>query len=118
MTSATDQTQLTLAEIFQDGMIFQRNEPIRIWGTAPAAGLILTTITDKNGTILADSQSSLSHAGAFMITLPALTAAEGLSLRVTFAEQQLLLQDLAIGDVWLAGGQSNMEFFLKYDRDF
>ena len=28
------------------------------------------------------------------------------------------LYDICIGEVWLAGGQSNMEFYMKYDADY
>lgn len=36
---------------------------------------------------------------------------------ISSGEEKLVLQDIQVGEVWLAGGQSNMEFHMRYDAD-
>ena len=50
------------------------------------------------------------------MTLPALRASEKESLAVCCGAETLCLDDLAVGEVWLAGGQSNMEFHMRYEK--
>ena len=126
---------ITLPEFFQNGMIFQRGKEIRIFGQALPGAEITAAFyeTDHSG---ADSDFSLSKTagdsllsgtasadkdGHFLLTMPPLPAAENLSLSLSVRgvdELPIFLNDISFGDIWLAGGQSNMEFFLKYDQDF
>ena len=64
----------------------------------------------------------------FCITLPAQKAGGPYMLKVyetTLSDERttqqspvLLLEDIMVGEVWLAGGQSNMEYQLENDRDY
>ena len=117
--------QWKLAEIFQSGMMFQREKEMILWGEA----LPDTEITAKLAK--ADSSSApeplyvakctADRNGHFRITLPPQEAGFGYCIHVTPSTDvsaEILLDNVCFGDVWLAGGQSNMEFFLKYDRDW
>ncbi len=114
-----------LAEIFQSGMLLQRDREIVLWGTA-APGITATAVfyqEDAQGTAgsLLCGKGTAGPDGRFRITLPPQTAGEGYLLEITFDCAQagsIRLDNICIGDLWLAGGQSNMEFFLKYDRDW
>ncbi|MBR2766062.1 MAG: hypothetical protein IKE03_08795 [Blautia sp.] len=110
--------ELSLPLIFQDRMVLQREKPVRIWGETNAA-LVNVTLSGKSGII--EQKSVQVCAGRFMCELPAQPAGTGFSLSVSTADEsggdpaKILLQDISFGDIWLACGQSNMEYFLRYD---
>lgn len=107
--------QLTLFSLFQSGMVIQRNKPIRIWGNAPKNSIV--TISLNAFCVAATTHKN----GSYDITLPAMKEAVDLTLTVSCNMEGIMpivLTDVAIGDVWIAGGQSNMEFFLRYDKDW
>lgn len=102
---------LKLADIFQSSMVLQREKPIRIFGMAETG--------KKIKAILGEAEAECTACdGAFVMELPALSAARGMRLKVTDGETQLILEDISIGDVYLASGQSNMEYFLRYEAHF
>ena len=103
--------QLTLPDIFQNQMILQRNKPIPVWGQCNFACNLTITLGVHTVTCIAKES-------AFSCTLPAMDAATDLTLSI-FEEgcstPTIRLEHIAMGDIWLAGGQSNMEFFLRYE---
>ena len=103
---------LSVAKLFQNHMVLQRNKPIRIWGTAQPFAAIKAGIGTQHAAVHADAD------GAWMLELPPQEAGTGNHLRIECGSEQLDLQDISIGEVWLAGGQSNMEFHMKFDRDY
>jgi len=107
--------QLTLFSLFQSGMVLQRNKPIHIWGSAPAGCIV--TISLNTFCVAASTHED----GTFDVTLPSMKEAVNCTITVSCNIEGIMpivLSDVAIGDVWLAGGQSNMEFFLRYDKDW
>jgi len=111
-----------LAEIFQNGMLFQREKEIVLWGNAEP-GITVTATFYKEGVSkpFLHGKNEADRNGLFLITLPPQKAGEGYRLCITFESadtEPILLKNIGFGDIWLAGGQSNMEFFLKYDCDW
>ena len=102
-----------LAEYFDCGMVLQRRKPIRLWGKSDKAGTVSVSIND----VLLWKEEILS--GEFSFYLPAQEAMENAVLRLNHSgtEETILISNVDIGEVWLAGGQSNMEFLLKYDKE-
>ena len=96
---------LCLHNLFQSGMVLQRDKPIRIWGWAEPGEKVTVTFGEK-------TQSSTTAADrSWKVELPALPASsEPRTLVVQGKAATLKLEDILIGDVWLLGGQSNMEF--------
>jgi sialate O-acetylesterase len=104
-------TGLRPAQIFADGMVLQRHKPIRIWGTGVARSSVAATLGDDTVATLVDDD------GSWALTLPERAAARGLTLELDDGQSRLTFRDVAIGEVWIAGGQSNMEFHLEFDAD-
>lgn len=104
---------IQLTEIFQPGMTLQRNKPIRIWGTSEKENNIRVTL---NGALL--TEETLPQ-GKFQFYLPPQEAMEDAELRFedTSTCQTITLTSVDFGEIWIAGGQSNMEFLLKYDKE-
>lgn len=96
---------LCLHNLFQSGMVLQRDKPIRIWGWAAPGENVSVTFGEK-------TQSSTAAADrSWKVELPTLPASsEPQTLVVQGQAKTLKLEDILIGDVWLLGGQSNMEF--------
>ena len=98
------------AEIFQSGMVLQREKPVIIWGIADAGDEITVSIQGKKGSGTADEQ------GKWKVELPALKASENERMVVASKCEVISYTDVAIGEVWIAGGQSNMEFYMRYEK--
>ena len=84
---------------FGDHMVLQRDRPVRVWGTAKAGETVKVSFGGRSVETTADAS------GAWRTELPAMPAsAEGRELVANDAR----LKDVLVGEVWLAGGQSNM----------
>jgi len=121
--------QFSLYSIFQSGMVLQRQKPILIWGEAPQSSHVTVCLHANDSSpcaasddTAADTVSVLADAnGKWQCTLPAREAGEGYTLTVTCdfdSSMEIVLEQVSIGDIWLACGQSNMEFFLRYDENW
>jgi len=95
-----------LPKIFTDNMMFQRDMPVRVWGWADAGEEVSVTLSGKTATTKADAT------GKWKAELPALKEGENLELTVK-GKNSLELKNVIIGDIWVCGGQSNMEWTLN-----
>ena len=94
---------IKLASVFTDNMIIQRGMPVKVFGVSDVGG----NLTVKIGEV---SQSQAIEAGAFCATLPELKyTVSPLEMIVTFGGDEVRLTNILLGEVWFAGGQSNME---------
>jgi hypothetical protein len=99
--------QLQTARIFTNGMVLQRNLEIPVWGTAGAGDTIIVTLNSVADTAFADSE------GKWEATLPAMSAGGPHIMTIACGDLSLTRTNVYIGDVWLAAGQSNMQFKLS-----
>ncbi len=96
---------LEVSELFSDHAVLQREKPITVWGwTAPRA-----MVAVELGDGLASAKGCSGDDGRFEVRLPAQTAGGPYRLKVSAGGEEYRAEDLYIGEVWLAGGQSNME---------
>ena len=110
-TSRVD-AKVKLPALISDGMILQREQPVKVWGTADAGEDIqvrfLKNATPngvKSGKLKAVYTATADADGKWSITLPAMKPGGPYVLQVNDIE----LKDILVGDVWLCSGQSNME---------
>lgn len=73
----------------------------------PLEKVVAAFLTDARGQEIAQSENHANGDGTFMLTLPALPAGGPLALRVRCGADELVFHDVMVGEVWLAGGQSN-----------
>jgi sialate O-acetylesterase len=102
-----------LASIFSDNMVLQRNKSVKVWGESEENNLITVSIDTIEVTVQAQN-------GKWIAELPPMEASEACEIRVSSNNEkdyQIIIKNVAIGEVWIAGGQSNMQFELKYDED-
>ncbi len=99
---------LCVSNVFQSNMVIQRDKPIAIWGWAQP---------DEKVTVRFAGQEASATAGPdrkWKVSLPAVPVnATPQSMTIAGATQTLTLDNILVGDVWLLGGQSNMEFPIK-----
>ena len=103
--------KLRLAAVFGDGMVLQRDVPVPVWGTAPA-GTEVTVELDG-----VSAQVRTGQDGRWMAHLPAAPAGGPYLLSVSGGGETLRREQVYRGEVWLAGGQSNMEMLLERSQD-
>lgn len=104
---------MKLSPIYQNGMIFQRGKEIVVTGNT-SEKTVSCTLVREDGTYRESVTVYASETGDFKVTLPPAKAGAGYTLIVG----DITLSDILVGDIWLAGGQSNMEFFMKYEKDY
>lgn len=121
LAGAADRTHnglLHVAAVFSDHMVLQRETPIAVFGTAPADGRVVVDLMDDQGVTVAQTMAVAQAYGEhetevpWLAILPALPASGPYTLRVSHETNRLEFADVMIGEVWLAGGQSNMELEL------
>ncbi len=96
---------LKTAPIFTDHMVIQREKPFRIWGTGEDGTEVSAQIGSLKGV------SEVVN-GKWEIVLPAMPAGGAYTLKVTDGTETLTFSDIVSGEVWLCGGQSNMELVM------
>ena len=98
---------ISVAPPFTGNMVVQRDEPIPIYGQAAAGSVLHVQLGDGKGEAMAGA--TVDGQGNWKAILPAMHAGGPLTLKVS-GDGELTLQNILVGDVWLASGQSNMEF--------
>jgi len=93
-----------LAEIFSNDMIFQRGKEICVFGTGTGSG----KAEFRGNTVEFESVN-----GEFRAYLPPQEAGGPYELKVTLNDEEIILTNILVGDVYFAGGQSNMYLLLK-----
>lgn len=100
----------TVADVFTDHMVLQRNVIIKIWGEAQNGSLVEVRFAGQLRKVKAIQ-------GKWQVTLKTGEAGGPYKLDIINGNNKVSFQDVLIGDVWLAGGQSNMEFALRRVKD-
>ncbi|MEI7831863.1 MAG: hypothetical protein WCJ56_01510 [bacterium] len=100
---------LKLPALFTDHMVLQREIPVPVWGWADPGVEVTVKLADQ---IVA---ATTGDDGKWKVMLQPLQVAESLNLTVKGKGETLIVMDVAVGEVWLASGQSNMGFPLGWD---
>ena len=93
-------------------MVLQQNKPIPIWGEADPGAKIDIEFSGEKASATTDSK------GRWMAKLPSFPAnASGQKLLIKSGKEALALEDVLVGEVWIASGQSNMEWSVAASND-
>ena len=99
------------ALLFQDGMVLQRGTPVPVWGLADPGAEVEVTIQG------CAARTRAAADGRWQLTVGPLSVSFGEEMTLRSGGCCLRLRDVQVGEVWLAAGQSNMEFYMRYDAD-
>lgn len=105
---------LTLNSVFTDGMVFQQNEEVNVWGlTVP--GRTVTARLTKGGDLVSEKSAEAGENGLFEIALdPVAGSFDQYVLTIDDAVDTKTIENVVFGEVWLSAGQSNMELQVQY----
>lgn len=108
-----DEFSFIVADIFGNHMVLQRQKPIKIWGSSSRPQTIRIYL---DGT---EVGSSPGEHGRWRVVLPPMEANRDLTMKIMgeTPTETYTFYDVAVGEVWIAGGQSNMAFLLEYDAE-
>src|SRR5436190_15030987 len=99
-----------LPALFSDHAILQRGQPVPVWGTAEPGEEVSVSIAGQTQTTKAGAD------GKWKVSLKPLKEAESQTLTVK-GKTTVTVNDVAVGEVWVASGQSNMAYRLLNDAD-
>ncbi len=94
----------TVSRLFSDGAVLQRNAVVPVWGTAPSG----TSVAISFDGALQEAEAGPD--GTWRGALEPRAAGGPHTLTISAGDQTLDIQDVWFGDVWIASGQSNMEW--------
>ena len=100
--------EVKVSEVFSSHMVLQREKPVKVWGTADAGEKVKVTFGKQSLSTTADNQ------GCWQVTLKAMVASSKPQvMTVSGRKNKVRLTDILVGEVWLASGQSNMEYSMN-----
>jgi sialate O-acetylesterase len=112
VASAADSARLPfVSPMFGDNMVLQRGKPDAIWGWAKPGEVIRVEMAGHTTTAVTESD------GRWQARIQPPAPGGPYTVKIVGAEQSVVLHEVLVGDVWLCGGQSNMELGLGGARN-
>jgi sialate O-acetylesterase len=98
---------VTLPKIFSNNMVIQRDITTKVWGWAEKGESIIVSFNNATMKTKADKN------GNWSVLFRPMVYGGPFEMSITGKTSTILLKNILIGDVWLASGQSNMEWIVK-----
>ncbi len=95
-------SKFQVAPLFTDKMVLQRGKNINVFGTGEDGTNVTVTLCGR-------AESCVVTGGKWKVVFPPMGACRFMSMTVEDDEDFVTFEDVAIGEVWMAGGQSNMQ---------
>ena len=101
-----------LPNLFGDHMVLQAGKEVPVWGWGTPGEEVTVSFAGHSVMVEVDAK------GEWSTKLPAMKKSfDGRELRVSSKSGNLTIKDVLVGEVWVCGGQSNMEWTLRSTRD-
>jgi len=100
------QANFSLPHVLSDGMVLQRDKPVRIWGKGKEGAEVKAWLNGQDG-------KTKVKDGEWSISFDPYQAGGPFELTIQSGEKTQIIKDVMIGEVWIAGGQSNMQWSLS-----
>jgi sialate O-acetylesterase len=98
---------VSLPAIFSHHAVLQRGARVPVWGKASPHEAVSVAVAGVTGSTRADA------AGRWRVALDLAESRPGPHELVVTGHNRLVVSDVVLGEVWLASGQSNMEWMLS-----
>lgn len=105
--SSSANAKITLPQILGNDMVLQRDKPVNIWGFATAGEKVSVTFAGQA------KQTTTDANGNWIVTLNPLKTSATPQKMVISGSNQIVLENILVGEVWLCAGQSNMEYAMR-----
>ncbi|HVU44663.1 MAG TPA: sialate O-acetylesterase [Terracidiphilus sp.] len=107
LAGAQAQAEITLPKVLASHMVVQRNLPVHVWGMAAPNEQVSVSFRGET------ESTTASELGRWSLYLKPGAAGGPFQMKVSGKDgQPVTLDDVLVGDVWVASGQSNMEFMM------
>ena len=104
---------LVMPKIISDNMVLQRNKNIIIWGKGVPMNKVLVKFGNQKLTTKVDST------GEWKVSFAPLMASEKpRNMEISSGKEKIIIKNILVGEVWIASGQSNMEYAMKRQPGF
>ncbi|OJV88649.1 MAG: hypothetical protein BGO34_18190 [Bacteroidia bacterium 44-10] len=106
-TSSVSFAQLKLPALVSDGMVLQRDQPVKIWGW---------NFSGKKVTVSFNDKTYIAYPGndkKWFIMLDAMQDGGPYDIQISTEGDTINIKKILFGDVWLCSGQSNMTFAMS-----
>ncbi len=104
--------ELEINGLFSNHMVIQRDNKLNIKGWATPNKIVkIETSWNENASVLTNED------GTWRATIPTPPAGGPYEINVSSNDKTITIKDVLSGEVWVASGQSNMEFPIKGWRD-
>lgn len=103
--------EVSVPNIFSDHMVLQRDQQNKVWGRANPGESVAVSIDGKSIATTADED------GSWQVMLEPLTAGGPHELAIKSDSNEIVIQDVLVGEVWICSGQSNMEWSISKVND-
>ena len=103
--SALLSAKIEMPKVFSDNMVLQRQMPVKIWGTAEPNAEVEVRFGGQSSKIRASEKGDWE---ALLKPMEASGTSRNLSVFEN-GEESKIIKNVLVGEVWIAGGQSNME---------
>src|SRR5271166_7 len=100
----------TLHGLFTDNVVLQRDKKLPVWGTAAPGQKVTVTLAGQSDSTVASSR------GNWVVTFKPIHTPGPYTLAVD-GDHHFEIHNVAVGEVWICSGQSNMEFSTGSARD-
>ncbi|MCC6232809.1 MAG: sialate O-acetylesterase, partial [Verrucomicrobiales bacterium] len=97
------QAELRLAGVFSSHAVLQRGRPLPVWGWGDEGATVKVTFCGR-------AVETRVVGGKWRVELPAQRAGGPYEMEVRSGAESVTLSDVLVGEVWVASGQSNMEW--------
>jgi sialate O-acetylesterase len=103
------QAEVRLPYILSDNMVLQRDIPVNIWGWADPGERVQVLFNGQK------VSAKAARNGEWRVQLEPISAGGPFDMNIK-AKNTIVLKNILVGDVWVCGGQSNMEWSLSNSR--
>jgi len=93
---------------FGDNMVLQRDAPVPVWGRANPGENVTVKLGSQTVSAVANT------GGKWTVTLAKMPAGGSFDLTASGASSTITCKNVTFGEVWLASGQSNMQFAVQW----
>lgn len=112
VVASSAQAAITLPSLFADHMVLQRNKLIPVWGWAEPGEQVVVKMEGQEGIATADAD------GRWKVCIGPMVAGGPYTMTLTAKSGTVTIADVAVGEVWICSGQSNMQWDVQNSMDF
>ena len=111
VSAAPVHAAVTLPSVLNAHMVLQRDRPVPVWGWADAGEKVVVSFAGQAKEVITGAD------GRWQVNLDAMPASAEPRTMVIKGTNELKLDDVLVGEVWIGSGQSNMQWSVEASAD-